>query len=276
MRRSAPGGLLATYLVLIVAALFFALPVLLVISVSLRTGDSITGGGLSLIPLQATLQNYLDVFTPTFWRDFLNSLIYAGGTALLALLVGTTAGYALSRMRFLGRRPINRSFILLQAFPGVMTMIPIYLLFLKLGLLNSYLGMILAYAAGSLPFTIAMLKGYFDTIPAALEEATLIDGATRFQSFYYVVLPLALPALAVTGLLAFNGGWTEFILAYTFLSTDDKYSLAMRLYGIIGQFTTSWPKFAAMSVVVALPITLLFLRFERYLVSGLTLGGVKE
>ncbi|WP_420593965.1 sugar ABC transporter permease [Deinococcus sp.] len=275
MIRSSKGGLALTYLLLTLAACFFAFPIVLVISVSLRSGDSITATGLGLWPSSATLTNYLSVFGPTFWRDVLNSLIYAGGTAIFSLLAGTTAAYALSRLRFLGRRPINQSFILLQAFPGVMTMIPIYLLFLRLGLLNSYWGMILAYAAGSLPFTIAMLKGYFDTIPVSLEEATLIDGATRFQSFYYVLLPLALPALAVTGLLAFNAGWTEFILAYTFLSTDDKYSLAMRLYGIIGQFTTSWPQFAAMSVVVALPITLLFLRFERYLVGGLTLGGVK-
>ncbi|GGJ53628.1 sugar ABC transporter permease [Deinococcus roseus] len=276
MNRSSHFGMTVTYLVLIVAVVFFAAPIALVLSVSLSDKDSIVAGQLQLIPRHPTFENYSVIFTPTFLRDLMNSVIYAGGTALFSLVVGTSAAYALSRMKFRGRTTINRSFILLQAFPGVLTLIPLYVMFLKFHLLNSYQGMILAYAAGTLPFTIAILKSYFDTIPRALEEAAFIDGATQGQTFLRIVLPLSLPALAITALMGFNLGWTEFILAYSLLSTEEMYSLAMRLYGMLGQFTTSWSEFAAMSVVIALPITVMFLRFEKYLVSGLTMGGVKE
>ena len=275
IRASLKGNIIA-YLLLLIAVVFFATPILLVLSVSLSDKDSIVAGQLQLIPQHPTLQNYQVIFTPTFLRDLMNSLVYAGGTALLSLIVGTSAAYALSRMKFTGRTTINRSFILLQAFPGVLTLIPLYVMFLKLHLLNSYTGLILAYAAGTLPFTIAILKSYFDTIPRALEEAAFMDGATQWQTFSIIVLPLSLPALAITALMGFNLGWTEFILAYSLLSTEEMYSLAMRLYGMLGQFTTSWAEFAAMSVVIALPITVMFLRFEKYLVSGLTMGGVKE
>src|SRR5262249_10113020 len=144
--------------------------------------------------------------------------------------------------------------ILLQAFPGIATIIPLYILFNRFGLIDTYLGLIIAYTAGTLPFSIWMMKSFFDTIPKEIEEAALVDGATIHQALLRFVLPLSHTGIAIPALFAFISGWTEFILAITFINSEELQPLSVVLYGIVGHNTTEWANFAAESVIFALPV----------------------
>lgn len=217
----------------------------------------------------------------TFALLLKNSLMVALGTSLFAVILGSSAAYAFSRFRFIGRQAGMLGFILLLMIPSTATLAPLYVLLSQLklpggeSLRTTLLGLAIAYASGTLPFAIWNLKGYFDTVPKELEEAALIDGASVTQTFIRVILPLSTPALAVTVLFAFMTGWTEFVLAWTFLENPSRFTLAMALRSMQGQFSTPWSDFAAMSILMSVPIVLLFFALQRYIVSGLTVGGVK-
>jgi arabinogalactan oligomer / maltooligosaccharide transport system permease protein len=164
--------------------------------------------------------------------------------------------------------------------PASATLAPLFVLLSQIRIGSESLrltlaGLMLAYGSGTLPFAIWNLKGYFDTVPKELEEAARIDGASMAQTFLRIILPLSVPAIAVTVLFAFMSGWTEFILAWTFLENPSRFTLAMALRSMQGQFATPWSDFAAMSILMSIPIVLLFFALQRYLVSGLTVGGVK-
>ena len=160
-------------------------------------------------------------------------------------------------------------------FPGTMMIVPLYLIINALGLVDTVIGLVVVYATTALPFCVWMLKGYFDTIPIDLDEAALMDGASRVRVFYTVLLPLVRPAVAVTALFSFLGAWNEFILAATFLSREEKFTLPVTLYRHVGAYGADWGAFAAGSVIVSLPVCILFLVLQRNLVSGLSAGAVK-
>ncbi len=250
--------------------------------------------GMALTPSQAfrmdpnplpdapSLQNFIDVVTtkdayggPLFLRQLLNSVIVAGFTSLVGIGLAATAGYSLSRFRFPGREAGMSLFLLTQMFPGVVMLIPLYILLDTLGLLDSLLGLSLVYSTTAIPFCTWNLKGYFDTIPRELEEAARMDGADRWTTFTRIVLPLARPALAVTGLFSFMTAWNEFILASTLMSDERAYTLPVVLQKYVGDFSTEWGRFAAGAVLVSLPVMALFFVLQRHLVEGLTAGGVK-
>ncbi|NJN17234.1 MAG: carbohydrate ABC transporter permease [Oscillochloris sp.] len=271
-----PLNMAFTHVLLVTACIIFAFPIYWIVRISLQSGSTLLSTDFSIFPQSPTLENYARVFeTPFFWRSLLNSFIYAGGTTVVSLLLAVGAAYAYSRLRFRGRQTTLWAMILLQAVPGIATIVPLYVLFVNLDLINSYRGLIIAYTAGTLPFSIWMLKSYYDTIPRDLEDAARVDGATTNQAFIYIMLPLALPAVAITAMFGFVTGWTEFVLAVTFITSGELYPLSVRLYSIIGERTTEWGFFAAMSIVFALPVMIFFLVFQRFLVGGLTLGGVK-
>lgn len=210
-----------------------------------------------------------------FWQQVLNSILVALVTTFLGLFLACTAAYAFSRFRFPGRRMGLMSFLVSQMFPGTLMMIPLYILISRLGLLNSLLGLTLVYSTTSIPFCVWMLKGYFDTIPKELEEAALIDGASRTLIFWKIMLPLARPAIAVTALFSFMTAWNEFILAVTFMNDKTSFTLPVMLRQYVGSHNTEWGHFAAGAVLVSLPIVLLFFFLQKNLVSGLTAGSVK-
>ncbi|TNE49091.1 MAG: ABC transporter permease subunit [Deltaproteobacteria bacterium] len=210
-----------------------------------------------------------------FWKQLLNSVIVAIITTFLGLLLACTAAYAFSRFRFPGRQTGLMSFLVSQMFPGTLMMIPLYILMSKLGLLDNLLGLSLVYSTTAIPFCVWMLKGYFDTIPREIEEAALIDGASRTLIFWKIMLPLARPAIAVTALFSFMTAWNEFILAATFMNQETSYTLPVMLYKFVGQHDTDWGHFAAGAILVSLPIIFLFFALQKNLVSGLTAGGVK-
>ena len=210
-----------------------------------------------------------------FGRQLANSLIVSISTTVLGITLACTAAYGFARFEFPGRRAGMLGFLATQMFPGILTMIPLYVLMQKLNLLDSMLGLVLVYATTTVPFCTWTLKGYFDTLPKEIEESAIIDGATRLQIFWRIILPLSAPAIAVTALFSFMTAWNEFVLAYTFLSREASYTLPVQIRGYVGDKDVQWALFAAASLVVSTPVMALFYSLEKQLVGGLTAGGVK-
>src|SRR4051794_7237478 len=281
---------LRTQILLQIVCLFFSFSVLY--SILLVVGRSIDPSSLnrptSLIPDGATLDAYRAVLTqPTtnpvsFARLALNTILLAGGVTIFALAIGVSAAYAFSRLRFRGREQLMLAVLGVLMLPGVAGIAPLFVLLNRVviggfNLRNSLFGVGLAMTSGALPFAIWNLKGYLDTIPKELEEAATIDGATRNQTFLRIVLPLCAPVLAVTAFLVFLGGWTEFYLSWQFLTEPKNFTLSMALYGMVGQYAgqTPWSRFTAMALVIALPVAIVYLSLQKYIVGGLTVGSVK-
>lgn len=191
------------------------------------------------------------------------------------MLIAIPTAYALARFRFPGKETGVRTLLATQMFPTVASAIPLYLLLFKLGLLNSRTGLTLCYASTSVPFAIFQLRAAFEAIPVDLEEAAMVDGATRFQAFLRVALPAARPAIAVTALFAFMSAYNEYVLAVTLLSKEEMFTLPVMLKSFIGEYKQEWEKFAAGSLVVSIPVMALFYMAQRHIISGLTSGGVK-
>lgn len=272
------------HLTLLAFCAFSLFPVVWVISMALDPASAARPTELHLIPHGVTFEAFRQVLAnPTeidglsFWRLLGNSLLLSLGTTVFGILLGASSAYAFSRFNFPGRKAGLMVFIVLQMFPAICSIAPLYVLLSTLHIRTSLVGLMIAYSAGTLPFAIWNLKGYFDTVPKDLEEAALIDGCTRTQTFWQVVLPLSAPAVAVTALFGFMSGWTEIILAWTMLENPKTFTLAMALYGMVGQYGTfkPWNQFAAMSLIISLPVVVVMLFLQRYIVSGLTSGGVK-
>lgn len=263
-------------LVLLVFTAVTLYPIMTVITISLRPGDRLLSTSLALIPENATFGNYVALFRDhPFGRWLLNSTLVALAVTVFATGLASTAGYAFSRFRFPGHRAGMSVLLVTQMFPATMLLLPLFLMLAKLHLINSYLGLIVVYSATALPFTIWQMKGYYDTIPRELEEAALIDGASRWTVFYKIILPLAAPALVITALFSFLTAWSEYIVAAQVLLTEDLFTLPLGLKQFQASMTTEWGLYAAGSIVVSIPVIALFLYLSKWLVSGLTLGSVK-
>ncbi len=228
-------------------------------------------------PARWSLANFISVFADQpFARWMLNSAIVAALTAIIGVGLACFAAYAFARFRFPGQKVGMMSFLVSQMFPGTLMLIPLYIIVVKwLGLGSTRAGLVLLYATTSVPFSIWMLKGYFDTIPRELEEAAVMEGAGASTVFWRIVLPLAKPALAITALFSFMSAWNEFILAATLMDKEDMYTAPVGLRFFVGGFSQQWGYFAAGSIIVSIPVVVLFLYLQKYLVSGLTAGSVK-
>jgi arabinogalactan oligomer/maltooligosaccharide transport system permease protein len=281
---------LPLHVFLVIFTLLAIYPVLWVFTIAFSGGQSLAIADLPSDPTfldrlrailpwpeQVSLSNFKSVMTDQpFARWILNSAVVAAATTVLGVFLATTAGYAFSRFRFPGQRAGLMSFLVSQMFPGTLMLIPLYIIIVGwLGLGSTWIGLILVYATTSIPFCVWMLKGYFDTIPLELEESARIDGATPIQIFIKIILPLAKPAVAVTALFSFMTGWNEFILAATFMDEEVMYTAPVGLRFFVGGFSQQWGYFAAGSIIVSIPVVLLFLFLQKYLVSGLTAGAVK-
>jgi arabinogalactan oligomer/maltooligosaccharide transport system permease protein len=269
-------GKLGAYFVLTLFALFSIYPVLRVFSISLRPQGRLLTRSLAIIPEGATLNSYVQLLWETpFLRWMGNSLLISVVVTIIGVGLAMTAGYAFSRFRFPGRNGAMIAIITTQMFPVSMLLLPLFILLIKLGLYDSFFGLIIAYSATALPFTIWQMKGYYDTIPYSLEEAAMIDGASPAYTFWKIILPLALPALAITALFSFMTAYSEYLVAVVLIQNTDYFTLPLGLKSFQATMEATWGLYSAGAIIVSLPVVALFLFVSRYLISGLTLGSVK-
>lgn len=275
--------------VAILLLLGFALfPILWVVSASLNPTGSMASQ--TLIPQNVTslselFANYNALFNDPqvpFWRWVGNSLFISITSSILIVMVAAISAYAFSRFRFRFRRNILLSIFLVQVFPNTLAMVAIYLMILQLGKyipafgLNTYGGLILVYTGGGMALNIWLMKGFFDTVPREIDESAMVDGATSGQTFWQLIFPLVRPILAVVGLLAFAGTLNDFLLARVLITDRQNWTLMVGLYSFVeGNFSDQWGVFAAGALFAALPVVILYLFLQRYIVSGLTAGAVK-
>jgi arabinogalactan oligomer/maltooligosaccharide transport system permease protein len=251
-------------------------PIAQIVTISLRPEDKLLSKSLEIIPEHATLANYTGLFTERpFLRWLGNSTFVAVVVTLSGVVFASTAGYAFSRFSFIGKKLGLLSLLVTQMFPATMLLLPMYIMLVKLHLVNTYLGIVVMYSATALPFCIWQMKGYYDTIPMSLEEAGRIDGCNQFQTFYKIILPLASPALVITALFSFMASWTEYVVAAQILQDTEMWTIPLGLKSFESNMGTEWGLYGAASVVVTIPVVVLFLSLSRWLVSGLTLGSVK-
>ena len=281
-RRFLSGlSLAGVYAFLVLMTLFALFPFYYVVQASFNGAQSLYTTDLRIFPAIFTLDNYVHDFTQLpILQWFGNTVLVCGVSTAIGLLFSMTGAYALSRFRFQGREVTLNLLLALQAFPGLLAITAYYYILQTLNLLSVPLvALSLIYSAGTLVFATWNIKGYFDTLPVELELAAMLDGATHTQAFLQVTLPLATPALASSALLMFIGGWNEYPLANFIInanSTGSNQTFILGLYSLQGTFSTPWGYFAAGSVIITLPLMLLFLYAQRFFQSGLTIGGVKE
>ena len=273
----------------ILGMLTFALfPILWVISASFNPGGSMASQSLipqnvdSVSDLFTNYNNLLNDPQVPFWRWVGNSLLIAGTTAFFVVMISSLSAYAFSRFRFRYRRNTLLGIFLVQVFPNTLAMVAIYLMLMQLGRhipafgLNTYGGLILVYLGGGLALNIWLMKGFFDTVPREIDESAMVDGATSSQIYWKLIFPLARPILAVVGLLVFAGTLNDFLLARVVITDRQNWTLMVGLYSFVeGNFSDQWGVFAAGALFSALPVVILYLFLQRYIVGGLTSGAVK-
>ncbi|OMF37038.1 sugar ABC transporter permease [Paenibacillus sp. FSL H8-0548] len=272
---SSKWKLRASYFILSVLTVISIFPALWIILSSLKTGNSLYSD--TFIPREFTFQHYVDLFEKTkypIW--FLNTLKVALFSTLIGTFLLLFASYAISRFRFVGRKTTLKMFLVLQMFPGFMAMIAIFVLLNAMSLLNSHWALILVYSTGAIITNVFVAKGFFDTIPKSLEDAARIDGASHLKVFFSIIIPLSRPMLTYASLMIFNGAFVDFIFADLILRTEEQRTLAVGLYKMVSQRnSTEFTMFASGAVLVAVPVTLLFLFLQRFLIEGLTAGATK-
>jgi len=266
-----------SYLVIAIMSVIVIYPLLWVIGSSFNPGASLSGS--QMFPENPTLDHYKHLFD-TNKSDYIiwykNSLKISIITMLLTVVSVSLTAYSFSRYRFVGRKNGLVTFLILQMIPNFAALIAIFVLANRTGLIDTHLGLILVYVGGQIPMNTWLMKGYLDTIPKELDESAKMDGAGHLRIFFQIVMPLAKPILAVVALFSFIAPFGDFILARILLRSEDKFTLLVGLYELVAkQFGNEFTKFAAGSVLIAIPIAVLFLMFQKYFVSGLTAGGTK-
>jgi len=276
-REDSPFKRLLIHMALLAYCVITVYPLLRIFTVSIRPGNRLLSTDLAIIPADATLESYRIVLLEKPLLQWLwNSLAITAATAVIGVILAATSAYAFSRFKFPGRS-LGLIFLLTtQMIPSAMLMVPIYILAIQLGLVGTYRGLVVAYSVTSIPFSIWILKGYYDTIPIDLEEAARIDGCTELEAFWRILLPLSAPALAIVFLFNFTQAWNDYLLARVMLGAQETLlTWPLGLQRLQGQFTTLWGQFSAGAILVTIPVMVLFLYTSKYLISGLTLGSVK-
>jgi ABC-type glycerol-3-phosphate transport system permease component len=228
-----------------------------------------------LIPNPFTFFNYASEFQGGLTQGLFNSLFVSFFTVILTVAASSLAAYPLARMRFRGSQVVLFTIIAPMMIPGLVNLIPSYMILAALGLLDTYLGLILLYWVGSLPVAVWILRGFFQTVPRELEEAAVVDGCSRVQSLIQIILPVSKPALITVALLTFLYAWNDFIIASIVITSSEMRTAQIFLYANIGDVEMNWGGLMAAALVVSLPVVLLFLFLQRSFISGLTAGAIK-
>jgi ABC-type glycerol-3-phosphate transport system permease component len=256
-------------------AIIVLLPFFWMFSVSIKSEAEPFSIPARLWPLAPTVENYQAVLYPAFLRYMLNSVIVSLLTMLISISTGLLAAYSFSRLDFPGRRVVLIGIVLAQMFPVVTMIIPIYQVIRQIGLINTYPALVLAYLTLTLPVSIWMLRSFINNIPLELEEAAVVDGCTRLQAFWRIIVPLARPGIAATAVWIAVVTWQEFIFALAFTTSQDMRTLPVGILDFVGQFSTNYGRLMAGSVIISMPILILFFFLQRYFIAGLTAGAVK-
>lgn len=265
-----------SYTLLILSALFALLPVAWMLSTSLKTEAEALSLPIRWIPQQPTLAAYVEMWTlKPFGTYFYNSIVVSGLTALLSTALGALAGYGFSRFRFRFRTALLGGFLATQMISGVLVIGPYFQILAAVELYNTLTGLIIAYVTICLPFAAWMSKGYFDSIPRELDEAGLVDGASRLQIFLRIIMPIALPGTVATLLFAFLLAWQDLLWAISLISIDAKRTVTLGVAFAVGEFVVKWPMLTAASLIGSLPTLILYLALQRFYVEGLARGAVK-
>ncbi|MBL8129866.1 MAG: carbohydrate ABC transporter permease [Thermomicrobiales bacterium] len=261
---------------------FTALPMLWMVSTSIKTEFAAIQQPPTWIPAEPTLNQYTTLLSPTsptgqqFLGYIRNSVIVSTATTILGLIVAVPAAYAFARFNFPGRDTLFFSVLIRNMFPVVVFLIPLFILMKSLRLIDTYFSLILTYLTFGLPLSIWLLKGFYDNIPPELERAARIDGATRFQAFWKIILPLSAPGLVATAIYAFIQGWNEYVYARTFINSEQRMTMPVGLERFFTEYASNWPGLMAASFIMSVPVVILFLVLQRHFVRALTEGAVKH
>lgn len=280
MRRTGGRQLFQDILIVVITFALLALlvfPTLWVFLTSIRPERELFSDTFRLIPEQVSFESYRALLARTTFPTYIrNSLFVCIASTLLAVIVSLLAAYSFSRRRFRWRGTLLILVVFSQLFPYVILITPIYVIFFHLKLVNTYMGLIVAYIATTVPFSVYMLLGYLDSVPRELDEAAIIDGCSTLNVIWSVVLPVAWPGVAATAIYAFAQAWNEYLIALTLVTQNELKTIPVGLAGLFGEYTTRWDLVMTASVFATVPTLLIFLVLQRQLVSGLTAGAVKE
>ena len=264
------------YVPVVIWVLLTIFPYYWFINISLTANDMVMKLPVYYYPKHFSLSNYIKMFTVMdFGQYFRNSIIVAGGTTIVITLLAIFGGYALSRYSFRGKSGVMLLLLITQMFPGIILLIPLFSIFVKLGIYDSLSSLILVNATTNLPFCMIMCCGFYATVPPTLEEAAMIDGCNTTKALFRVVLPAILPGIVTCGAFAFVNAWNEFVFSLNFISTSSKFTIPVGLSMMQGEYTVNYGGIAAGTIVALAPVLLIFCYIQKYLVGGLTAGAVK-
>jgi multiple sugar transport system permease protein len=273
---------LARWIFLALVVAFAVLPMAWMFSTSIKSEFAATQQPPQWIPDEPTFEQYVTLLSPAnptgqqFLGYLRNSIWVSTATTVLGILVAVPAAYAFSRFTFPGREPLFFSVLVRNLFPVVVFLIPLFILMKRLGLIDTHLSLILTYLTFGLPLSIWLLKGFYDNIPPELERAARIDGATRFQAFWKIVMPLSMPGIVATAIYAFIQGWNEYVYARTFINSEELMTMPVGLENFFSEYVSNWPGLMAASFIMSVPVVVLFLVLQRHFVRALTEGAVKH
>jgi len=267
----------ATVIALLVTIIYL-FPVYWMFVTSIKPTNEIFAYPPLFYPENPTFEAYINNFTenPDLFKYIFNSVIIALGTCLLTLILAAPTSYALARLKIRGKGLMMIVLLCMQMIPNIMLALPLFIMFNKISLINSFIGLIIANTTHSLPFAILVLRPYFLSLPNSLEEAALIDGSNKFGAFWKIIMPLVVPGLMTVGAISFLWGWGDFVFALTLTTNESVWPLTMGLTKFSGEFGTQWNNLMAVAVITAIPIILVFISLQKFIVSGLASGSVKD
>lgn len=267
-------------LMISIVCMFAVFPFVWILSTSIKPAAEIYQTP-SIMPDNPTLEGFRSIlFSSARQFDFKqwlsNSIVVASITTAFSLVIASLGGYGLSRFRFMGRKTLSYSILITQVIPGSLLIIPLYVIMNLMNLINTLTALVLAYTTFSIPFCTWMMKGFFDTIPKSLDEAAVMDGCGYLKTFTAIIAPLTVPGLLATGLFSFINGWNEYLFASILVQRYNKWTITVGLASFVGQYSTNWAAVMAGATIITVPVILVFLFLQKYLVSGMTAGAVKQ
>jgi multiple sugar transport system permease protein len=280
-RREAGGWSVFGWIFLVLLLLFSALPMVWMLITSVQSQFAAIQYPPEFLPSNPTLEQYWRLLSPTseiggqFLRYMWNSIYVSVLTTIFGVGVAVPAAYAFSRFRFPGRNALFFSVLFRNMFPAVVFLMPLFIMMRWMGLVNTHASLVITYLTFGLPLSIWLLKGFYDNIPVELEQAARIDGCTRFQAFWIIVMPLSTPGIIATAIFSFITAWNEYVYALTFLNSDEKLTLPVGLQRFFTEYATNWPGLMAASFIMSVPVVVMFLVLQKYFVRALTEGAVK-